>query len=55
MLNTSVKIECINLPANKRLGYLLLKIKEAQTVDPTSNDRVSNIVYIILYYLIVSI
>lgn len=48
MANTSVRIECIHLPANKsslsiRLGYILLKVKEAQTVNPTSYDRVSNI------------
>lgn len=64
MSNTSVRIECINLPANKsssneRLGYLLFKVKEAQTVNPASNDRVSNVylklMHTIIYYLLVNI
>jgi len=46
MSNTSIKIECFHVPINKSipkeiLGYLLLKVKGAQTIDPTSNDRVS--------------
>lgn len=64
MSNTSVRIECIHLPANKsssneRLGYLLFKVKEAQTVNPASHDRVSNVDLIlintILHYLLVNI
>lgn len=64
MSNTSIKIECFHVPINKSipnkiLGYLLLKVKGAQTIDPTSNDRVSNnnfifsyksICYLIIYY-----
>lgn len=47
MSNTSIKIECFHIPTNKSsskemLGYLLLKVKGAQTINPTSNDRVSN-------------
>ncbi|XP_003247754.1 uncharacterized protein LOC100571528 isoform X1 [Acyrthosiphon pisum] len=47
MSNTSIKIECFHVPINKSspkeiLGYLLLKVKGAQTIDPTSNDRVEN-------------
>jgi len=47
MFNTSIKIECFHVPINKSspneiLGYLLLKVKGAQTIDPTSNDHVSN-------------
>lgn len=46
MSNASIKIECYNIPNNKsssniKLGYLMLKVKEAQTIKPTSNDRVS--------------
>eukprot|EP00102_Acyrthosiphon_pisum_P008449 XP_003245099.1 PREDICTED: probable E3 ubiquitin-protein ligase bre1 [Acyrthosiphon pisum] len=49
MFNTSIKIECFHVPINKSnpqeilLGYLLLKVKAAQTIDPTSNDRVKEI------------
>jgi len=62
MLNTSIKIECFHVPINKSspneiLGYLLLKVKGAQTINPTSNDRVSNnnfrFPYISLCYLII--
>ncbi|KAL4104173.1 hypothetical protein QTP88_019484 [Uroleucon formosanum] len=47
MSNTSIKIECFHVPINKSipnkiLGYLLLKVKGAQTIDPTSNDRIEN-------------
>lgn len=47
MCNASIKIECIRVPidklsSNEKLGYLLLKVKGAQTINPTSNDRVSN-------------
>ncbi|XP_015375394.1 PREDICTED: putative leucine-rich repeat-containing protein DDB_G0290503 [Diuraphis noxia] len=47
MSNTSIKIECYNVPinkssSNKMLGYLLLKLKGAQTINPTSNDRIEN-------------
>lgn len=46
MSNTSIKVECFHIPINKsdsneKLGYLLLKVKGAQTINPTSNDRVS--------------
>jgi len=46
MSNTSIKVECFHVPINKSspkeiIGYLLLKVKGAQTIDPTSNDRVS--------------
>jgi len=52
MSNSSVKVECFRIPTNEstpaeRLGYLLLKIKGAQTINPNSNERVSNI-YIVL-------
>jgi len=45
MANTSIRVECFHIPTNEsspneKLGYLILKIKEAQTIDPTSNDRV---------------
>jgi len=54
MSNTSIKIECFHVPINKSnpkeiLGYLLLKVKGAQTIDPTSNDRVSNNNFIFPY------
>ncbi|KAL5237486.1 hypothetical protein ACI65C_004896 [Semiaphis heraclei] len=47
MSNTSIKIECFHVPINKSssnemLGYLLLKLKGAQTFNPTSNDRIEN-------------
>jgi len=47
MSNASIKIECFRVPidklsSNEKLGYLLLKVKGAQTINPTSNDRVSN-------------
>lgn len=46
MANASIRIECYNIPnkkssSNIRLGYVLLKVKGAQTKDLTSNDRVS--------------
>lgn len=42
----SIRVECYHLPINKsisneKLGYVLLKIKGAQTVNPESNERVS--------------
>ncbi|XP_025415880.1 kinetochore protein SLK19-like isoform X2 [Sipha flava] len=45
MSNASIRIDCYNIPNNKfnaniRLGYLMLKVKEAQTMNPTSNDRI---------------
>lgn len=45
MANTCIRIECFNIPktdtkSQEKLGYVLLKIKEAQTINPTSNDRV---------------
>lgn len=48
MSNTSIKVECFHQPKNKlssneRLGYLLLKLRGAQTINRTSNDRVSDI------------
>lgn len=46
MSQTSIKIECIYILANsstEKLGYVLLRIKEAQTLNPMSNDQVSNI------------
>jgi len=48
MANTSVRVEFYHKPtnesiSNKKLGYLLLNLKEAQTIDPSSNDRVKNI------------
>uniref|UniRef100_A0A2S2NP52 Centrosomal protein n=1 Tax=Schizaphis graminum TaxID=13262 RepID=A0A2S2NP52_SCHGA len=50
MYNASIRIECFHIPidklsSNKKLGYLLLKIKGAQTINPTSNDRIENISY----------
>ncbi|VVC34125.1 Hypothetical protein CINCED_3A005839 [Cinara cedri] len=47
MSNTSVKIECIHIPANKsssneKLGYLLFNLKDAQTINSISNDRIEN-------------
>lgn len=47
MSNASIRIECFHIPINKsssreKLGYLLLKLKGAQTLSTTSNDRVSN-------------
>jgi len=47
MSNTSIRVECFRIPidkssSNEKLGYLLLKVKGAQTFNPTSNDRVSN-------------
>lgn len=50
MSNTSIKIECFHIPTNKSsskemLGYLLLKVKGAQTINPTSNDRIENKTY----------
>lgn len=47
MSNTSIRVECFRIPTekfstNEKLGYLLLKVKGAQTINPTSNDRVSN-------------
>jgi len=46
MSNASIKVECFRIPidtlsSNEKLGYLLLKVKGAQTINPTSNDRVS--------------
>jgi len=46
MSNTSIRVECYHVPinkssSNKKLGYLLLKVKGAQTINPKSNDRVS--------------
>ncbi|XP_060860293.1 uncharacterized protein LOC132937486 [Metopolophium dirhodum] len=66
MFNTSIKIECFYVPINKSnpketLGYLLLKVKEAQTIDPTSNDRIENKPYKLIgskhgsYYLNLSL
>lgn len=48
MSNASIKVECFRIPtnestSNEKLGYLLLSIKEAQTINAKSNDRVSNI------------
>ncbi|XP_060848425.1 uncharacterized protein LOC132927855 [Rhopalosiphum padi] len=45
MSNTSIRVECFHVPINKtspneKLGYLLLKVKGAQTINPTSNDRI---------------
>lgn len=56
MSNASVRVECFHIPinersSNERLGYLLLKLKGAQTIDPASNDRVSKISFIIPYGL----
>jgi len=53
MANTSIKIELYHIPvnelsSNEKLGYLLLKLKEAQTIDPSSNDRVK-IIELIFY------
>jgi len=47
MSNASIRVECFRIPIDKfssdeKLGYLLLKVKGAQTINPTSNDRVSN-------------
>lgn len=45
--NTSIKIDFYHIPVNEsipnKLGYLLLSLKEAQIIDPSSNDRVNNI------------
>ncbi|XP_025415989.1 shootin-1-like isoform X2 [Sipha flava] len=45
MSNASIRIECFHVPINKsssreKLGYLILKLKGAQTLSATSNDRV---------------
>lgn len=53
MSNASIRIECFHVPnynSSKivKLGYLLLKLKEAQTLSIPSNDRVSNIGFIYL-------
>jgi len=62
MSNTSIKIECFHVPihkssSNEMLGYLLLKLKGAQTINPTSNDRVSNnnfrFPYMSIYYYLI--
>ncbi|XP_026818802.1 RING finger protein PFF0165c-like isoform X1 [Rhopalosiphum maidis] len=50
MSNASIRIECFRIPidklsSNEKLGYLLLKVKGAQTINPTSNDRIENISY----------
>ncbi|VVC45105.1 Hypothetical protein CINCED_3A014279 [Cinara cedri] len=45
MSQTSIKIECIHILANnltEKLGYVLLRIKEAQTVNLMSNDQMEN-------------
>ncbi|CAI6353611.1 unnamed protein product [Macrosiphum euphorbiae] len=66
MFNTSIKIECFHVPINKSspneiLGYLLLKVKGAQTIDPTSNDHIENKSYKLIgskngsYYLNLSL
>jgi len=46
MSNASIRIECFRIPidkssSNEKLGYLLLKLKGAQTINPISSDRVS--------------
>lgn len=51
MSNASIRIDCYNIPNNKsnaniRLGYLMLRVKEAQIMNPSSNDRVSYIGFI---------
>ncbi|CAI6353326.1 unnamed protein product [Macrosiphum euphorbiae] len=50
MDNASIRVECFRIPidksnSNERLGYLLLKVKGAQTIYPTSNDRIENLSY----------
>jgi len=50
MDNTSIRVECFRIPtdkssSNEKLGYLLLKVKGAQTINPASNDRVSNTIF----------
>ncbi|KAF0764562.1 putative leucine-rich repeat-containing protein [Aphis craccivora] len=45
MSNTSIRVECFHIPINKtssneKLGYLLLKLKGAQTINPISSDRI---------------
>lgn len=55
MSNASIRIECFYVPINKsssseKLGYLLLKLKGAQTLSTTSNDRVSFIGYTFLIH-----
>lgn len=50
MDNTSIRVECFRIPIDKsssyeKLGYLLLKLKGAQIINPTSNDRVSNTIF----------
>ncbi|XP_022177803.1 putative leucine-rich repeat-containing protein DDB_G0290503 isoform X2 [Myzus persicae] len=50
MSNTSIRVECFRIPidkssSNEKLGYLLLKVKGAQTFNPTSNDRIENVSY----------
>lgn len=48
MSNSSIKIECFHIPykscSNEKLGYLLLNVKEAQTINSASNDYVSIII-----------
>lgn len=48
MSNASIKIECFHIPTNDsnittRLGYFLLKIKEAQIINQLFYERVSTI------------
>lgn len=50
MSNASIRIECFRIPidkssSNEKLGYLLLKVKGAQTINPASNDRIENTSY----------
>jgi len=47
MASTSIKIEFYHIPVNEsspseKLGYLIMKLKEAQTIDPLSNDRIES-------------
>lgn len=52
----SIKVECYHLPINKskpneKLGYILLKVKGAQTVNPESNERVSYVASILISFV----
>lgn len=56
MSNASVKVECFHKPTNEpntihKLGYLFLQVKGAQTICPKSNDRVSNISFLLDMFL----
>lgn len=53
MANTSIKVECFHIPPKKepiKLGYFFLKLKGAQVIYPSSNDRVSTLYWFCINY-----